>query len=737
MFKFGIIAASAGSGGYTPANIADVAFWLNPNVSTPTNVPRTGSGNTPPNSIFKVQSIPNSYVVGESAYMVATNTLLSSNIGTATFPSKEYGKSITSASNAIAMGRSNGANFQSVLNILKAYNTPPSSGMTTNVINTQGPITLLFSAFFKRSGSFNNATQTMLALSNADKFSGDSGSSTVWIDRVLPDGAGWIQQKVNGTSADPNNRAPTISIYRGGTPMYIDNLPLGIRFGSEGLIPPLRLERPYLRPEFLAVVMNGANSKVYYMNTDTNYADNTDIGNNNVRTVAVGNNVSGQDSYLGSNQTGEMQWDLNEFVLVNNEMSTIELDEWFEYAAEQFDPLPPVHAHVKLELRPADGFNVSGYVATGSSNFGSGQPPSPPENASGNPTGSWTNVAPRPDFMQPIGDFKQATFGTGALDASGNIPAMGGLRFYFTAANDNWKYIWTHIAITNVTKGKFIGYGTYNDGFQSGNPSTWPNYSSFQVDNNEWNLDPTLYNPNFSDVLGITFISDPDYKEVTNTPPVFPLAGKITSFTYTGNIKIINGGSGDDPSVVNSRDSNDPNGGVASKIQYLSAKGVNGGFANFKITAASYNATNRWWEVTTIQIVEAGSRFEVGEKLYVGASTSSIPKGFITVTAVTADSTVPVGAVVAYSGGVPFAYYTSVNSPDTSPVGKSIDAIVVSSATGSGLEGVITAATQSAAGSQLWTVTAMETAFFGTGFVVNDTFTWGQSGVVATVTSIA
>ena len=67
MFKFGIIAASAGSGGYTPANIADVAFWLNPNVSTPTNVPRTGGGNTPPNSIFKVQSIPNSYVVGESA----------------------------------------------------------------------------------------------------------------------------------------------------------------------------------------------------------------------------------------------------------------------------------------------------------------------------------------------------------------------------------------------------------------------------------------------------------------------------------------------------------------------------------------------------------------------------------------------------------------------------------------------------------------------------------------------
>ena len=189
--------------------------------------------------------------------------------------------------------------------------------------------------------------------------------------------------------------------------------------------------------------------------------------------------------------------------------------------------------------------------------------------------------------------------------------------------------------------------------------------------------------------------------------------------------------------MVNSRDSNDPNGGVASKTQYLSAKGVNGGFANFKITAASYNATNRWWEVTTIQIVEAGSRFEVGEKLYVGASTSSIPKGFITVTAVTADSTVPVGAVLAYSGGVPFAYYTSVSSPDTSPVGKSIDAIVVSSATGSGLEGVITAATQSAAGSQLWTVTAMEIAFFGTGFVVDDTFTWGQSGVVATVTSIA
>jgi hypothetical protein len=44
-------------------------------------------------------------------------------------------------------------------------------------------------------------------------------------------------------------------------------------------------------------------------------------------------------------------------------------------------------------------------------------------------------------------------------------------------------------------------------------------------------------------VLGITFISDPDYKEVTTSGsiPVFPLAGKITSFTYTGNIKIING----------------------------------------------------------------------------------------------------------------------------------------------------------------------------------------------------
>lgn len=737
MFKFGIIAASAGSGGYTPANIADVAFWLNHNVSTPTNVPRPFSSRpTPPNSIFKVQSIPNSYVVGESAYMVATNTLLSSNFGTATFPSKEYGKSITSASNAIAMGRDNGGDFQNVINILKAYNTPPSSGMTTNVINTQGPITLLFSAFFKRLSSFDNGTQTMLALSDTDQSSGDSGSG-VWPSNRLGDGAGWIQQKTNSTSVDPDNRAPTISIYRGGTPMYIDNLPLGIRFGSEGLIPPLRLERPYLRPEFLAVVMNGANSKVYYMNTDTNYADSTDIGNHNVRTVAVGNNVSGQDNYLGSSQTGEMQWDLNEFVLVNNEMSTIELDEWFEYAAEQFDPLPPVHAHVKLELRPADGYNVSGYIATGSNNFGSGQTPSPPPNNSGNPTGSWTDVAPRPDFMQPIGAFKQATFGNGALDASGNIPALGGLRFYFTAANDNWKYIWTHIAITNVTKGKFIGYGTYNDGFQSGNPSSWPNYSSFSIDNSKWNLDTNLYAPDFSDVLGITFISDPDYKEVTDNPPVFPLAGKITSFTYTGNIKIINGGSNDDPSMANSRSSSNPDGGVTSAIQYLSAKGVNGGFANFKITAASYNATNRWWEVTSIQMVEAGSRFEVGEKLYVGASTSGIPKGFITVTAVTADSTVPVGAVLAYSGGVPFAYYTSVSSPDTSPVGKSIDAIVVSSATGSGLEGVITAATQSAAGSQLWTVTAMETAFFGTGFVVDDTFTWGQSGVVATVTSIA
>ena len=735
MFKFGIIAASAGSGGYTPANIADVAFWLNPNVSTPTNVPRTGSGNTPPNSIFKVQSIPNSYVVGESAYMVATNTLLSSNIGTATFPSKEYGKSITSASNAIAMGRSNGGtSFQNVINILKAYNTPPSSGMTTNVINTQGPITLLFSAFFKRSNSFNNATQTMLALSDADQSSGDMGSSTVWPSVTLGNGAGWIQQKVNTTAADPDNRAPTISIYRGGTPMYIDNLPLGIRFGDNITDRPLRLERPYLRPEFLAVVMNGANSKVYYMNTDTNYADGTDIGNNNVRTVAVGNNVSGQDNILGSAQTSEMEWDLNEFVLVNNEMSTIELDEWFEYAAEQFDPLPPVHAHVKLELRPADGFNVSGYAATGYGNFPN-KPPSPPENSSGDPTGSWTDVAPRPDFMQPIGDFKSATFGNGAYDASGKIPAMGGLRFFFTAANDNWKYIWTHIAITNVTKGKFIGYGTYNTSGQDGLP--YPSYATFGIDNTEWNLDPNLYNPDFSDVLGITFISDPDYKQVTKNAPVFPLAGKITSFTYTGNIKIINGGSGDNPSVANSRSSTDPNGGVTSPIQYLSAKGENGGFANFKITAATYNPAYRWWEVTTIQMVEAGSRFEVGEKLYMGASTSSIPRGFITVTGVTADSTVPVGAVLAYSGGVPFAYYTSANSPDTSPVGETIDAITVSSANGNNLEGVITAATQSAAGSQLWTVTAMEIANFGTGFVVDDTFTWGQSGVVATVTSIA